>query len=82
MLDRERGILVGATAVGPHGGEVLGLLGASVHAQIPAQTLRSMIYAFPTFNGAVGEALGAYARGNREGAGPELRAGRCLDRGK
>jgi hypothetical protein len=25
--------------------------------------LRSMIYAFPTFHGGVGEALGAYARG-------------------
>jgi len=49
--------------VGPNGGEVLGLLSLAVHAGVPLETLRRMIYAFPSFHGAVGEALGAYARG-------------------
>lgn len=63
MIDREAGVLIGATAVGPNGGEVLGLLSAAVHARVPLATLRSMIWAFPTFHGAIGEATGGYARG-------------------
>jgi pyruvate/2-oxoglutarate dehydrogenase complex dihydrolipoamide dehydrogenase (E3) component len=63
VADGRAGVLVGATSVGPHGGEVLGLLSVAVHAGIPLADLRRMIYAFPTFYGAVGEALGAYAQG-------------------
>jgi pyruvate/2-oxoglutarate dehydrogenase complex dihydrolipoamide dehydrogenase (E3) component len=63
VADRGAGVLVGATAVGPAGGEVIGMLSLAVHAHVPLAELRSMIYAFPTFHGAVGEALGAYARG-------------------
>lgn len=63
VADRRAGHLVGATAVGPQGGEVLGLLSLAVHAKVPLDELRSMIYAFPTFHGGVGEALGASARG-------------------
>lgn len=62
VADREAGVLVGATSVGPHGGEVLGVLTAAVHARIPLEELRRMIYPFPTFHGGVGEAIGAYAR--------------------
>jgi pyruvate/2-oxoglutarate dehydrogenase complex dihydrolipoamide dehydrogenase (E3) component len=51
------GILVGATSVGPVGGEVLGLLSLAVHARIPTQTLRGMIYAYPTFHRGVEDAL-------------------------
>jgi len=47
--DADRGVLVGATAVGPHGGEVLGLFNLAVHASVPVSDLRSMIYAYPTF---------------------------------
>jgi pyruvate/2-oxoglutarate dehydrogenase complex dihydrolipoamide dehydrogenase (E3) component len=61
--DKSRDVLVGATAVGPHGGEVLGLLSLAVHAEVPLPKIRSMIYAYPTFYGGVGEALGAYGRG-------------------
>lgn len=57
VADRDRGILVGATSVGPHGGEVLGLLALAVHAQIPIATLRSMIYAYPTFHKGIEDAL-------------------------
>ena len=63
VIDRSAGTLVGATSVGPQGGELLGLLSAVVHARIPIDDLRGMIYAYPTFYGAFGEALGAYARG-------------------
>jgi len=55
--DSDRGVLVGATSVGPAGGEVLGALAVAVHAQVPVQTLRNMIYAYPTFHGAIEAAL-------------------------
>jgi len=51
--DADRGVLVGATSVGPTGGEVLSMLVTAVHAQVPTATLRSMIYAYPTFHRAV-----------------------------
>ena len=35
VVDAERNVLVGATSVGPTGGEVLGLLALAVHAEIP-----------------------------------------------
>jgi pyruvate/2-oxoglutarate dehydrogenase complex dihydrolipoamide dehydrogenase (E3) component len=57
VADRERGVLVGATSVGPTGGEVLGLLALAVHAQVPITVLRSMIYAYPTFHRGVEDAL-------------------------
>ncbi len=63
VVDRATGNLIGATAVGSRGGEILGLLTLAVHARIPIAKLRSMIYAFPTFTGGVGEAIGAYGRG-------------------
>jgi len=55
--DADRGVLVGATSVGPAGGEVLGALAITVHAQVPVQTLREMIYAYPTFHRAIETAL-------------------------
>jgi len=63
IAERKTGILVGATSVGPHGGEMLGLLSLAVHSRLPLEELRSMIYAFPTFYGAIGESIGAYGRG-------------------
>ncbi|MCA1783257.1 MAG: NAD(P)/FAD-dependent oxidoreductase [Intrasporangiaceae bacterium] len=59
--DPERGVLVGATAMGPAGGEVLGALAVAVHAQVPVEQLRSMIYAYPTFHRGIEDALGALA---------------------
>ena len=56
--DADRGVLVGATAVGPAGGEILGFLAVAVHAQVPVSTLRSMIFAYPTFHRAIETALG------------------------
>ena len=55
--DPARGVLVGATSAGPWGGEVLGLLALAVHAAVPTQRLREMIYAYPTFHRAIEDAL-------------------------
>ncbi len=55
--DADRGVLVGATVVAPGGGEVLSMLTTAVHAEVATDTLRSMIYAYPTFHRAVESAL-------------------------
>lgn len=72
VVDRRAGVPVGATAAGPHGGEVLGMLSLAVHAQVPVEVLQRMIYAFPTFHGGVGEALGAYGRGTGKVLDPDF----------
>ena len=55
--DAGRGVLVGATAMGPTGGEVFGLLALAVHAEVSTDQLRQMIYAYPTFHRGVEDAL-------------------------
>jgi pyruvate/2-oxoglutarate dehydrogenase complex dihydrolipoamide dehydrogenase (E3) component len=55
--DSVRGHLIGATSAGPVGGEVLSALAVAVHASVPVTTLRSMIYAYPTFHRAIEDAL-------------------------
>jgi pyruvate/2-oxoglutarate dehydrogenase complex dihydrolipoamide dehydrogenase (E3) component len=55
--DAGRGVLVGATSAGPVGGEVLSMLTLAVHAAVPVQRLREMIYAYPTFHRGVLDAL-------------------------
>jgi pyruvate/2-oxoglutarate dehydrogenase complex dihydrolipoamide dehydrogenase (E3) component len=57
VADTERGVLVGATSAGPTGGEVLSALAVAVHAQVPIDTLRHMIYAYPTFHRGIEDAL-------------------------
>ena len=57
VADADRGVLVGGTVLAPYGGEVLGLLTAAVHAEIPVETLRGMHYAYPTFHRAIAAAL-------------------------
>jgi pyruvate/2-oxoglutarate dehydrogenase complex dihydrolipoamide dehydrogenase (E3) component len=59
--DADRGVLVGATVVGPYGGEILGLLALAVHAAVPVRTLRTMHYAYPTLHRGIGDAVGALA---------------------
>jgi pyruvate/2-oxoglutarate dehydrogenase complex dihydrolipoamide dehydrogenase (E3) component len=58
VVDNDAGVVVGATSAGPHGGEVLGLLSLAVHAKVPVSTLKSMIYAYPTFHKGIEDALG------------------------
>ncbi len=48
--DADRGVLVGATSMGPWGGEVLGFLVLAIQAEVPTTTLAHMIYAYPTFH--------------------------------
>lgn len=55
--DADRGVLVGATAVGPTGGEVLSALVVAVHAAVPTDRLRGMIYAYPTFHRSIEAAV-------------------------
>jgi pyruvate/2-oxoglutarate dehydrogenase complex dihydrolipoamide dehydrogenase (E3) component len=55
--DCGRGVLAGATSAGPWGGEVLSALAVAVHAAVPVQRLREMIYAYPTFHRAIEDAL-------------------------
>jgi pyruvate/2-oxoglutarate dehydrogenase complex dihydrolipoamide dehydrogenase (E3) component len=55
--DRRRGVLVGATSMGPWGGEVLGFLALAVHAEVPTTRLRHMPYAYPTFHRGIEDAV-------------------------
>jgi pyruvate/2-oxoglutarate dehydrogenase complex dihydrolipoamide dehydrogenase (E3) component len=50
-------VLIGATVVGPAGGEILGALAVAVHAEVPTATLKGMILAYPTFHRAISSAL-------------------------
>jgi pyruvate/2-oxoglutarate dehydrogenase complex dihydrolipoamide dehydrogenase (E3) component len=63
------GMLVGATSMGPTGGEVLSLLCLAVHAQVPLETMRSMMFAYPTFHRAVDSALWSPPRSEEKMAG-------------
>jgi len=58
IADRKSGTLVGATVVGPRGTDMLGMLNLAVHARVPLKELQTMIYAFPSYYGTIGEALG------------------------
>ncbi len=53
MADPQRGVLVGAVAVGPEAGEWLGQLTLAVRAQVPVELLRETIQPYPTFSEAV-----------------------------
>lgn len=57
VADADRGVVVGATTMGPAGGEVMGALAVAVHAEVPLDTLRSMIYAYPTFHRGIEDAI-------------------------
>ncbi|PWI43739.1 NAD(P)/FAD-dependent oxidoreductase [Streptomyces sp. ICBB 8177] len=57
VADMLSGVLVGATAAGPYGGEILGALAVAVHARVPLAVLREQIWAYPTFHRAIGDAL-------------------------
>jgi pyruvate/2-oxoglutarate dehydrogenase complex dihydrolipoamide dehydrogenase (E3) component len=57
VADADRGVLVGGTAVGPSGGEILSMLATAVHAEVPVDKLRTMHFAYPTFHRAVESAL-------------------------
>jgi pyruvate/2-oxoglutarate dehydrogenase complex dihydrolipoamide dehydrogenase (E3) component len=55
--DADRGVLVGATSMGPRGGDILGIFELAIKNKIPTDDLRHLIYAYPTFYRGVGEAV-------------------------
>ena len=55
--DADRGVLVGATTMGPRGGDLLGIFELAIKLQIPSDELRHLIYAYPTFYRGAGEAV-------------------------
>src|SRR5438128_5903190 len=55
--DADRGVLVGATTMGPRGGDLLGIFELAIKLQIPSDELRHLIYAYPTFYRGTGEAM-------------------------
>jgi pyruvate/2-oxoglutarate dehydrogenase complex dihydrolipoamide dehydrogenase (E3) component len=57
VIDTDRDVIVGATSVGPMGGETLSALAFAVRAEIPVATLRNTVYAYPTFWRAIESAL-------------------------
>lgn len=59
VADADRGVLVGATAVGPMGGEVMSALAVAVHGEVPIERLKHMIYAYPTFHRGIETAVKA-----------------------
>ncbi|MEO6797770.1 MAG: NAD(P)/FAD-dependent oxidoreductase [Candidatus Dormibacter sp.] len=65
VLDADRGTIIGATSMGPRGGDILGIFELAIRAKIPAEELNHLIYAYPTFYRGVGEAI-ATAIGEHE----------------
>lgn len=57
VADAGTGLLVGATAMGPTGGDLVAMLALAIHAEVPPATVRRMHFAFPTYHGAVMTAL-------------------------
>jgi pyruvate/2-oxoglutarate dehydrogenase complex dihydrolipoamide dehydrogenase (E3) component len=53
FADADRGVVVGAVAVGPEAGEWLQQLTLAVRAEVPVETLRDTIQPYPTFSEAV-----------------------------
>ena len=53
FADPEKGVLVGAAAVGPESGEWIGQLTLAIRAEVPVEVLRDTIQPFPTFSEAI-----------------------------
>ncbi|MGN6810089.1 MAG: dihydrolipoyl dehydrogenase family protein [Thermomicrobiales bacterium] len=50
VADRQRRVLVGAAAIGPHADAWLGEAIVAIQARVPLDTLNQVVHAFPTFN--------------------------------
>ena len=57
VSEANHNVLVGATVVAPAGGEIMAALAVAVHAEVPINRLRTMIYAYPTFHRGIEDAL-------------------------
>jgi pyruvate/2-oxoglutarate dehydrogenase complex dihydrolipoamide dehydrogenase (E3) component len=63
VADADRGVLVGASTMGPAAGEVLGLFVLAIKEKIPVPALRDLIYPYPTFVRGVEDALRVLVEG-------------------
>lgn len=79
VVDRESGTLIGATVAGPQASDMLGVLNLAVHARLPLETLRTMMFTFPAYSSVIGEALGGFARGLTTVVDPEYEGAELLD---
>lgn len=57
LADAGRRTLVGATVIGPSGGEIMAALQVAIVAEVPVDRLLHMIYAYPTFHRGILDAL-------------------------
>jgi pyruvate/2-oxoglutarate dehydrogenase complex dihydrolipoamide dehydrogenase (E3) component len=57
VADTSRDVLVGATVVGPAGGEIMSVLALAIHAEVPIPTLLHMHFAYPTYHRAIESVL-------------------------
>lgn len=55
--DAERGVLVGASVVGPAAGEMIGMFTLAIEAEVPVETFARMHFAYPTLHRAAQVAL-------------------------
>ena len=57
IADKKRGVLIGASAIGPHADAWLGEATLAIRAAVPLDLLSEVVRAFPTFNEAYTDAL-------------------------
>ncbi len=50
VVDADRGVLVGGTAVGPHAGEILAGITVAVAGEVSVQRLIETVWAYPTYH--------------------------------
>jgi pyruvate/2-oxoglutarate dehydrogenase complex dihydrolipoamide dehydrogenase (E3) component len=57
VADADRGVLVGASIMGPAAGEVIGLMVLAIRERVPIAKLRDLIFPYPTFVRGIEDAL-------------------------
>jgi pyruvate/2-oxoglutarate dehydrogenase complex dihydrolipoamide dehydrogenase (E3) component len=57
VVERQTGLLLGASLVGPSAGEIIGALTLAVHAKMTVQRLRRVMWAFPTLHRVIKDAI-------------------------
>ncbi len=49
LVDEDSGLILGAHLLGPHADEVINLFALAMRARVPAEELRQVLYAYPTY---------------------------------